>query len=81
MANGDNGHQRYGGEFILVNLRNVFVPTFSGINLNVKPYMPFSKAMRKLTRAQGEDDGSLLEILNEIEKHGTHRLTMTNLIA
>ena len=70
MVTNENGYQKYGREFILANLRNIIVPTFSGTNLSAKPYIPFNKVMRKLIRALGEDGETLLDILNEIKTYG-----------
>ena len=67
MING--GVDKSTKEFMLVNPRNVIVPSFSGFTLNSKPYMPFNKAMRKLIRAQGIDGELMLEVLIEVEKY------------
>ena len=65
--NKDSQHK----EFTLVSLNKVIILIFTGTNLHTKLYMPFNKAVRKLIKAQGPRGTVLLQILDDVEKHGS----------
>ena len=68
-------------EVTLVSPNKIVIQTFSGNNLNSKPYLPFNKSIRKLIKAQGRNGLVLLQILDYVEKYGPKLFTNTKLAA
>ena len=73
MGGWGEGGDRKGREFQLVNFRNVNVGQFTGKQLNVNPYVPFSSGIRNLILTQGDDGEELLEIFWHMYIHGGGR--------
>ena len=72
---GDNYQDRdrgikYSRELFQVSPSKIIVPTFSGTQLNSRPYMPFNKAIKKLMEAQGSKGLPLLTIVQDRGKYG-----------